>query len=187
MRPWEVLVRRLAFSAHPYFEVFRETVKLPDGRVIDDYHQITGGKYAIAVAENEQGQILLLRQYRHGVRRVGYSLPGGRIEDGESGLQAAQREFLEETGYTAKQWRPLGGYDLSCTYGLGRNDHFHAAGLEYIKAPHSDDLEETTVGFFDRQQVLDAILNEEMVSAGHALALSLYFLNRADVRALASR
>jgi ADP-ribose pyrophosphatase len=53
------------------------------------------------------GDILLIRQYRHAVGRFLWELVAGRVEQGESLLASARRELLEETGYTARQFRKL--------------------------------------------------------------------------------
>jgi 8-oxo-dGTP pyrophosphatase MutT (NUDIX family) len=53
-------------------------------------------------------EVVLIRQYRPGVDDVCLEIPGGMIDPGESPLVAAQRELVEETGYTAPAWQPLG-------------------------------------------------------------------------------
>jgi ADP-ribose pyrophosphatase len=51
--------------------------------------------------------ILLERQYRHAAQSMMWELPAGRIDDGETALTAAKRELLEETGYSARQWKRI--------------------------------------------------------------------------------
>ena len=46
---------------------------------------------------------MLTREYRHGLGRIGFSLPGGTAKDGESAEACASRELLEETGYEASR------------------------------------------------------------------------------------
>ncbi len=176
--PWEVLARRTVYSAKPYFEVAVEEVRLPDGRVVDDYHQISSGVFTTVVAETAAGQFLMLRQYRHGIRRVGLSLPGGRVEPGEDSLVGAQREFLEETGYTAGTWRPLAEYYLSCTYGFGLHHFYHALGLTKIADANSGDLEGAEAVFLEREEALSALLSGDYSSIGHALPVAMVLLGK---------
>ena len=53
----------------------------------------------------EDQKIMVLRCYRHTIGEVTLTMPGGMIEDGESPLEGMQREFKEETGYVAKEWK----------------------------------------------------------------------------------
>jgi ADP-ribose pyrophosphatase len=174
--PWEVRSRRIVYSARPYFEVAVEEVRLPDGRIIDDYHQISAGRFTSIVAETDDGRFLMMRQYRHGTRRVGLSLPGGRIESGEDPLAGAQREFLEETGYSAGNWQELAGYFMSCTYGLGMQHYYHATKLTKVAEPNSDDLESAEVVFMDRGAARSALFSGDYSSVGHAFPIAMVLL-----------
>jgi len=53
------------------------------------------------------GNVVLIRQYRHGIREVMLEIPGGVVEGGEAPEAAAARELGEETGYAAERVRPL--------------------------------------------------------------------------------
>jgi 8-oxo-dGTP pyrophosphatase MutT (NUDIX family) len=53
------------------------------------------------------GKVLLIRQYRHGIREATLEVPGGMVERGEPPEAAAARELAEETGYAAGKIRPL--------------------------------------------------------------------------------
>src|ERR1700722_15248620 len=118
IKPWRILGRRQVYAAPPFMEVSVETVALPDGRVIDDYHHLKTGDFVTIIPETREGRIIMLRQYRHGVRRVGVALPGGRRDGGEGPEAAARRELLEEVGVTATTCRFLSSWATSCTYGF---------------------------------------------------------------------
>ena len=64
----------------------------------------------VVLAVDDSGatpRVLLERQYRHAATQFLWELPAGRIDPGERELQAAKRELLEETGYTATKWRRI--------------------------------------------------------------------------------
>jgi ADP-ribose pyrophosphatase len=58
-------------------------------------------------AKKREPLILLERQYRHAAQSMMWELPAGRIDDGETALTAAKRELLEETGYSAREWKRI--------------------------------------------------------------------------------
>ncbi|NUQ38638.1 MAG: NUDIX hydrolase [Caldilineales bacterium] len=107
--PWRRLHGHTAF-ANRWIQVDVDTLALPDGRVYD-YTVIRRQQHGAAVlAFNDQGQVLLEREYRYPVDEVIWQMPGGLIDPGETPLQAAQRELAEETGHVAPTWRHLGTF-----------------------------------------------------------------------------
>ena len=60
------------------------------------------------IAMTVDDRVVLVRQYRAGSDSICLEIPGGMVDAGESPLEAAARELEEETGYTAKTWKPLG-------------------------------------------------------------------------------
>jgi ADP-ribose pyrophosphatase len=65
------------------------------------------GSVVVLVVDDDarESRVLLARQYRHAAGKNLWELPAGRIDEGETELEAAKRELLEETGYTARQWK----------------------------------------------------------------------------------
>src|SRR5512144_2241852 len=59
------------------------------------------GTWVAVVALTKHEEVLLIKQYRHGLGKILIELPGGGAEEGEEPLAAARRELLEETGYTS--------------------------------------------------------------------------------------
>jgi len=62
------------------------------------------GTSAAVLATTPQKQIILTREYRHGLGRIVHSLPGGTARNGESAEACARRELMEETGYQAPKF-----------------------------------------------------------------------------------
>jgi ADP-ribose pyrophosphatase len=103
---------RLLFSRTvyrgPVFWVSTDQVKEPGGiRVRRDLVHHSGSIVVLAVDSGKTPRVLLERQYRHAAGDYLWELPAGRIDPGERELHAAQRELLEETGYTADRWRRI--------------------------------------------------------------------------------
>ncbi len=62
---------------------------------------------AVMMPVDEENRVLLVRQFRLPAKQELWELPAGRLDPGESPLEAAKRELREETGYEARQWIEL--------------------------------------------------------------------------------
>ena len=90
-----------------FLHLKKDIVKLPDGNTTFREDLIHPGAVAIMPILND-GRILLERQFRYPVDAAMIEIPAGKLELGEDPLLCAQRELLEETGYSAKSWEFLG-------------------------------------------------------------------------------
>lgn len=103
----EQVVRREKLLEGHFLQVVRDTVRLPDGgQSYREYIQHPGAVAIVPLLED--GRVVLERQYRHPVGRVMVEFPAGKLNPGEDPLLCAQRELLEETGYTAREWAYAG-------------------------------------------------------------------------------
>ena len=95
-------------SSEPIFQgdflyLQRDQVRLPDDSLATREFVVHPGAVMV-IAQLEDGRVVMERQYRHPVKKVMVEFPAGKLDAGESGLACAQRELLEETGFTAKEW-----------------------------------------------------------------------------------
>jgi ADP-ribose pyrophosphatase len=90
-----------------FLHAMRDTVRLPDGKEAFREYVIHPGAVMV-VAELPDGRLVLERQFRYPVQSVMVEFPAGKLDLGEDSLVCAQRELLEETGYTARQWARAG-------------------------------------------------------------------------------
>ncbi len=112
-----------------FIRVQRDEVRLPDGKqAVREYVLHPGAVMIVAVLPD--GRLVLERQYRHPVKRVMIEFPAGKLDPGEGGLRCAQRELLEETGYTATRWARAGVMHPVIGYADEFIEVWFAEGLE---------------------------------------------------------
>lgn len=90
----------------PIFTVSQDVALDPDGFEIKRAIVHHGGS-AVMMPVDERSRILLVKQYRLPAEQYLWELPAGRLDPGETPLEAARRELIEETGYRAKKWQKL--------------------------------------------------------------------------------
>ena len=111
-----------------FLEVFRDTVSLPDCRHTSREYVVHPGAVMI-VALLDDGRVVLERQYRYPMHAVMIESPAGKLDVGEASLACAQRELLEETGYTAREWARAGVLHPVVSYSTEFIDVWFARGL----------------------------------------------------------
>jgi ADP-ribose pyrophosphatase len=127
----------------PVFWVTTDHVEEPGGvSVRRDIIHHSGSVVVLAVDDSvTPPRLLLERQYRHAAQDYLWELPAGRIDPGEKPLPAAKRELLEETGYTATQWRRILHFYASPGFVAETMSVFLATGLRTGKAqPEADEI-----------------------------------------------
>jgi ADP-ribose pyrophosphatase len=90
------------------FQVERSMAVSPVDGEPRAFHRIRSVDWAQIVPITTDGEVVLVRQYRHGDQRMTLEIPGGLIDAGEDPATAALRECLEETGYRGRSASPLG-------------------------------------------------------------------------------
>ncbi len=115
-----------------------DKVRMPGNRVAERDVVIHPGAVAVLALDNAQ-QVLLIRQYRHPVRRLLWEIPAGlRDVSGEPPWATARRELLEEAGYRARDWRVLADYYTSPGFSTERLRVFLARDLEFVPEAERD-------------------------------------------------
>ncbi len=177
IKAWKLLETSHLTSVEPWFQIFREKVELPGGRVVDDFYRIVMPEFAMVVPVTPAGELLMVRGYKHGPRKVCLSAPGGMIEAGESPLRAAQRELLEETGYEATEWVSLGAFIVDSNRQGGTAHLFLAKNVMQVRTKREDDAEELQVEFMSPRHFLEAIRQSDIVTLATASAVALALVN----------
>ena len=103
---WRVTESSYAVDTR-FLRLRKDTIELPGGQTIRDYYVRESRGFVIICAVTPDNQVVLVRQYKHGIGRELLELPAGAIDPGETPAQTAARELMEETGYTAPPMEPV--------------------------------------------------------------------------------
>lgn len=129
------------------------------------------------VALNEDGSVVLVRQYRHAAQELLWEIPAGGREPGESPLDTARRELAEETGYAAESWLAIGATFLAPGYSTELFWYFRATGLTRAEGVSPDPDEVLQTQTFTQSEIVDLSyqgqLRDAKTLAGLALAGAL--------------
>ncbi|MBW4890640.1 NUDIX hydrolase [Mucilaginibacter sp. HMF5004] len=97
LKPWTILEEE-DVSPSPWFPLLRHTVQLPSGMIMDDYYLAPLGDVVMVLALTAKSEVVLVRQYKHGLGQILLDLPGGLEQPGKGILGSAMAELEEETG-----------------------------------------------------------------------------------------
>ena len=140
------------------FELIRENVTLENGTTTDlEFIEHPGATAIVPFLDDKR--IVLLKQYRHALKKYIWEIPAGTLDPQEEIISCAKRELIEETGYSAGQWHRLGEITPVPGYSNERIHIFLATGLQ----PADQNLDEDEV---IQVQALDFLKAFEMIGDG---------------------
>ncbi len=115
-----------------------DSIELPSGR--QTTREIIHHRNSVAiVAVDAENKVFLVRQYRSPLQQMLIEIPAGKTEQGESAVEAARRELIEETGYSAAKMEDLGGFYASPGYSTEYLHLFHATDLQPVEGDLDED------------------------------------------------
>lgn len=171
---WKILKSEYLFR-RPWLTVRRDCVELPDGRQNPEFYILEYPDWVNVIAITDDGQFVMERQYRHGLGKTCFEIPAGVIEKGETPLEAAKRELMEETGYGEGEWKEIMSVSGNSSTTNNISHCFVAKGVKKIGTQNLDNTEDLEVVLLDRSQVWDLMVNDQVKQALMAAPLWRFF------------
>ena len=140
-----------------FLKVDAVDIELPNGN--RKVHEVVRHPGAVAIiALDDDGRILLVRQYRTALERVTVEVPAGKLDAGEDPIEAVARELSEETGYAAAKIRRLASIAIAAGYS-DEIIHLYMATELTAGQAHPDDDEFIAAEWVDLESLIDSVLD----------------------------
>lgn len=110
--------------------------------------------WATVLPLTKDGQVVLVRQYRHGLGQVTLEMPGGIMDEGETPLEAARRELQEETGYSGETFIEIGAISPNPAIQSNLVHFYLAKDVEKAGGQHLDATEEIEVALMPLDELV---------------------------------
>lgn len=175
---WRRLGGEVVYDAG-IFRVRRDAYE-HEGSPTHPFHVLEANSWINVVPVTAAGEIVLVRQYRHGIQEPTIEIPGGMVDGRDRDpAAAAVRELLEETGYAGAAPELMGTVSSNPAILTNRTHCFVVRDAKPVRAPAPDPHEDVTVELRPAEQVREMVLRGEIHHSLSACALLFYFLRGA--------
>jgi len=175
MRKWRVLSSNYPVDTK-FLRLRCDRVELPSGVVVENYFIRESRGFCIIFALTADEDVLLVRQYKHGIGEIVTELPAGMIDEDETPEACAVRELIEETGYSGSPPELVRTFMADPTNATTR---FHVFVVRDARPTHDqafDVTEEIEVDVVSVDEVR-AMAMDGRIAAGSQVAATLVALH----------
>ena len=171
-RSWKLIGSR-EVSDHRIFRVRHDLYRFEPSGAQRDFVVLDSPDWVNIIPLTEDGQVVLVRQFRHGIRDLSLEIPGGIIDKGETPEAAAVRELREETGYAPLRVKPLGFVNPNPAIQGNRLHSFLAEGCYPAGKSQPEDFEQIEVLLRQLDEIPALIRSGEISNALIVAAFAL--------------
>jgi ADP-ribose pyrophosphatase len=171
---WKKLASKILLD-HPRLKVLEDEVELPNGHTTQYLKFDSGGSAVTVIAVNEEGKILLQKEYSYPPNEELYQFPGGFVPHGENLLEGANRELMEEADLKANSLVELGSYYINNRRSNSKMYVYLASDLqnESLTADAEEDIKSY---WFSEAEIDELIKKGDIKNYSVLAAWSLYKL-----------
>jgi ADP-ribose pyrophosphatase len=169
--PWQVISTKRNQS-YRVFNLRTDRARSPRTRKEYDFFILESLPWVNVIPLTSKNEVVLIRQYRHGIRDVTLEIPGGLVENNDTPDQAALRELREETGYSTSKMVSLGFVHPNPAILNNRCFTFLAKDVRLVDGQKQDEKEDIEVLLRPLSKVSDLIRDGSIT---HALVLAAFY------------
>lgn len=136
------LQKSTPLNNYKIFSTKRKSAVSPKDSTTYDFYVMDAPDWVNIIPVTPAGEIVLIKQFRHGTEEITLEIPGGMIDPGESPAGCARRELLEETGFTSTRWEQIGCVRPNPAFMSNSCYTFLASDCERTSEPSFDTTED---------------------------------------------
>lgn len=170
-RPWKV-IKSSRDKSYRVFSLRTDRARSPRTGAEHDFFILESASWVNVIPLTAEGLVVMVRQYRHGIRAVTLEIPGGLVEEGDSPEEAAARELMEETGYSASRMIGLGNVHPNPAIQNNMCYTFLAEGVTPFGAQQQDEREDIEV-VLEPLSRIPSLIKEGEIS--HSLVIAAFY------------
>jgi len=178
---WEKLSSEYVIQK-PWATMRKDTCRMPDGTIVDDYYVLEYSEWANAIAITEDNEVLLIKQYRHAADVVLLEIPGGVVDAGEDPKAAIRRELLEETGHQFDDIEFISVIYPNPSTGTNRCHAFLARGGKLVQGQKLDAHEQIIVEKVSISKLKQLLFDQKFGQALHVTAIFYALLKLGELK-----
>jgi len=171
LRPWK-RVASIRDRSFPIFSLRTDRARSPRTNQTYDFYILESADWVNIIPITQKRKVILIRQYRHGIRDMALEIPGGIIEPDDTPREAALRELEEETGYTARHISALDHVWPNPAFLDNRCYTFMARDVALTGDPMPDEKEDIEVIPVPLERIPDMIRLGEI---RHSLVVAAFY------------
>lgn len=163
------------------FRVHREHARTTDGSKQATFYVLHAPHWINVIPITEEGELVCVRQFRHGSHRIALETPAGLSDPDEAPLDAAARELREETGYSTSSMRVLTHFYANPAFLDNQVTVVLAENVTLTDPTAWDEHEEIAVELVPLQDIADRLVRGDFENGVTIAALSWFLLYRQGV------
>ncbi len=173
---WKKIASKILLD-HPRLKVLEDEVELPNGHITKYLKFDSGGNAVTVLAVNEEGKILLQKEYSYPPNEDLYQFPGGFVPNGEELSEGANRELMEEADLKANNLVELGSYYMNNRKSDSKMYVYVGSDLQAETLPGNLE-EDITSYWFSEEEIEELIKKGEIKNYTVLAAWCLYKLKQ---------
>jgi ADP-ribose pyrophosphatase len=178
---WKVLESEYLHK-EPWLTIRKDKCELPNGNIVPAFYVSEFPEWVNVFGLTEEGKVIMVKQYRHGIESVETELPGGVAEEGESPEEAVKRETLEETGYEFESVEYLGKICANPSTTNNFTHFFLGRGGKKVAEPDLDHSEEIDVELMTVDEVKQLVRENKMAQSLHVNCIFYALMKLGEVK-----